>query len=90
MEAHNIISETVRLKCRKRKRRKTDFKGYVDFFLLQDLVTANYSSVKFHLKHRDFDEPPLPQNEAEYLEYMENTIKFVRARGKRIAASVSA
>ena len=68
----------------------SNFKGYVDFFLLEDLVAANYSSIKFYLKHRDFDEPPLPQNEAEYLEYMENTIKFVRARGKRIAASVSA
>ena len=65
-----------------------DFKGYVDFFLLQDLVTANYSAVKYHIKHRDFEESPLPQNIDEYLEYRENTLNFIRARGQRIRASV--
>ena len=26
-----------------------NFRGYIDFFLLQDLVTENYAQVKFHL-----------------------------------------
>lgn len=67
-----------------------NFKGYVEFFLLQDLVSTNYSSVKFHLQHKDFDESPLPQNINEYLEYRENTINFIKNRGQRIRASVTA
>jgi hypothetical protein len=66
-----------------------DFKGYVDFFLLQDLVDTNYSSIKYHLQHRDFEGSPLPRNLNEYLEYRDNTIKFIRARGQRILASVN-
>ena len=67
-----------------------DFKRYVDFFLLQDLVSTNYSTVKYHLQHNDFDESPLPQNINEYLEYRENTINFILKRGQRIRASVTA
>jgi hypothetical protein len=67
-----------------------DFKGYVDFFLLQDLVSTNYSSVKYHLQHTDFEESPLPQDINDYLEYRENTIKFIIARGQRMLASASA
>jgi len=63
-----------------------DFKGYVDFFLLQDLVTANYSSVRFHLQFNDFEESPLPQNVVEYLEYRENTINFINLRRQRMSA----
>jgi hypothetical protein len=65
-----------------------DFKGYVEFFLFQDLVSSNYSSVKYHLQHCDFDDTPLPRNKNEYLEYRENTIKFVKARAQRMLASV--
>jgi hypothetical protein len=67
----------------------SNFKGYVDFFLLQDLVSSNYSSIKYHLPHRDFEESPLPQDLNEYLEYRENTKRFVKARGQRMLTSVS-
>ena len=66
-----------------------DFKGYVDFFLLQDLVSSNYSSVRYHLLHSNFKEPPLPQSLDEYLEYRENTIIFVKARGQRMQKALS-
>ena len=61
-----------------------DFKGYVDFFLLQDLVSSNYASIKFHLKHNCFDESPLPLSVDEYLEYRQNTISFIKNRNNRI------
>ena len=31
-----------------------DFRGYIDFFLLQDLVTENYAQIKFYLPFDDF------------------------------------
>jgi hypothetical protein len=65
-----------------------NFKGYVDFFLLQDLVTTDYTSIKYHLDHRSFEEKPLPQNIEEYLEYWQNTLVFIKARGKRMLNSV--
>ena len=61
-----------------------DFWGYVDFFLLQDLVTSDYSSVKYHLRHTEFNESPLPKSLDQYLEYRKNTINFVKARGQRM------
>jgi hypothetical protein len=63
-----------------------NFKGYVEFFLLQDLVTDDFSKVKCHLPHKSFEESPLPSAVNEYLEYRKNTVNFVRARGRRIAA----
>ena len=66
-----------------------DFKGYVDFFLLQDLVSSNYSSIRYHLPHKDFTDPPLPQSVDEYLKYRENTISFVKARGQRMLETIS-
>jgi hypothetical protein len=64
------------------------FKGYVDFFLLQDLVTNNYSKIKYHLHHQSFDEKPMPQNSGDYLEYRQNTLNFIKARGRRMLVSV--
>ena len=61
-----------------------DFKGYVEFFLLQDLVTEDYSSVKFHLPFKSFDDSPLPDNVEKYQEYMRNTIIFIKARNLRM------
>ena len=63
-----------------------DFKGYVDFFLLQDLVDSNYDGVKFFT---DIDEPfnrtPIPASAAEYRTYKSATLDFVRLRNNRIA-----
>jgi hypothetical protein len=35
-----------------------DFRGYVDFFLLQDLVTDNYEQIKFYLPFDNFMRAP--------------------------------
>lgn len=64
------------------------FSGYVNFFLFQDLVAENYSTVKFHLPFNDFDRSPLPSDINEYLQYKENTIKFVTARSQRMLESI--
>ena len=61
-----------------------DFQGYVDFFLLQDLVTEDYLSIKFYLPFDSFDNRPLPSNVHEYLSYKNNMTDFVLARNHRI------
>ena len=66
-----------------------DFKGYVDFFLLQDLVEENYSSIKFWHPFNGFDYSPLPNNIEEYEAYKTNVIDFVTARNQRILNSTT-
>lgn len=61
-----------------------DFKGYVEFFLFQDLVGDDFSSVKYHLPFDGFSGSPLPKNVDEYLEYAKNTEIFLKARSQRI------
>ena len=61
------------------------FAGYVEFFLLQDLVSPNYGSIKF-FTHLDkiFESSPLPQSKEEYLHYMKSSITFTSKRNERI------
>lgn len=61
-----------------------DFSGYVDFFLLQDLVSEDGSSVKFSMPFDDFKTPAKPQDRATYAEYRCRSIEFIRARNHRI------
>ena len=63
-----------------------DFRGYVDFFLLQDLTTTDYS-VRFFLPFEDFTTPAVPLNVAQYTEYRQRSIHFVQTRNRRIASS---
>jgi hypothetical protein len=60
------------------------FKGYVDFFLLQDLVTDNYSAVKFCMPFDDFKIPSVPNRFDTYVEYRRRSIGFIKARNRRI------
>lgn len=61
-----------------------NFKGFVDFFLLNDLVDKKYN-IKFWLPFEDFEiTSPLPKNIEEYNIYMNNVKKFVHSRNKRI------
>lgn len=62
-----------------------DFEGYVDFFLLQDIVTNDFSKVRFFAPFDDFVSSPLPSNVEAYKSFRENTIAFVRNRNARIA-----
>jgi hypothetical protein len=61
-----------------------DFQGYVDFFLLQDLVEECYSAIKFCHPFNGFDHSPLPNNIEEYQTYKTNMMDFVTARNQRI------
>lgn len=62
-----------------------DFKGYVDFFFLQDLVKSDYQMVKFFTQvERPFEDSPIPKTASEYRTYKQSTLEFVRLRGERI------
>jgi len=61
-----------------------DFKGYCEFFLLQDLTLDNYSKIKFHLPFNGFNSKPRPSSVEEYRIYMNNSIDFVNNRNNRI------
>jgi len=61
-----------------------NFEGYVDFFLLQDLVAEDLSAVRFFTAFSDFNNSPVPRELSEYLDYRERTMAFVQARNLRI------
>ena len=61
-----------------------DFQGYVDFFLLQDLVLEDYSSIKFFIPFNGFDNSPLPNNVENYQLYKRSMIDFITKRNQRM------
>lgn len=61
-----------------------DFRGYVDFFFLQDMVQDDCSAVKFWLPFDNFAASPLPSNEEQYILYRKNVIDFINARNQRM------
>jgi hypothetical protein len=65
----------------------TNFRGYVEYFLLQDLVAEDFSTIKFFMPFDDFKTPALPQSLEAYLSYKELTIEFVTRRNLRILLS---
>jgi hypothetical protein len=60
-----------------------DFRGYVDHFLLQDLVTEDYNQVRLFHPNDDFKSLAVPQTKAEYLRYKDLSIAFIHARNRR-------
>ena len=66
-----------------------DFRGYVDFFLLQDLVAEDYASVRFFLPFADFTTRAIPKTLNEYLLYRQASLEFVGGRNARIADFVA-
>ena len=60
------------------------FKGYVRFFLLDDLVDDDYRQVRFFLPFDDFTTPALPQTVEAYRAYREASVAFIEARNRRI------
>ena len=63
----------------------SNFKGYVQFFLLDELVNDSYTKVKFFTSfNKAFSNSPLPNDKAEYLTYAENSLRFVKSRNERI------
>ena len=64
-----------------------DFRGYVEFFLLQDLVTEDCSAVKFSMPFDEFIVWPFPASIEDYKAYKRLSVKFIEARNQRILAS---
>jgi hypothetical protein len=62
-----------------------DYRGYVKFFLLDDLVTDD-GSVKFFMPFDDFGPPgsAAPKDPATYREFRRRSIEFINARNLRI------
>lgn len=65
-----------------------NFKGYVDFFYLQDCVSDDYNSVVFWIGNGEFKPNPLPKTVEEYLQWINNELEFVKKRNARIQASL--
>jgi hypothetical protein len=67
------------------------FRGYVEHFLLQDLVDDTFTSIRFLHGSGDFSEDPLPASGVDdYREYMIQSMSFIRDRNQRIAAYADA
>ena len=64
-----------------------DFKGFVDYFFLQDCVSPDYSSVKIWVGNAEFTEEPLPKTVDEYLLWINQQMDFLEKRNGRIAAA---
>jgi len=59
------------------------FKGYVEFFHLQDFLTKD-REVNFALPFDDFKRSPLPLNIEEYYSYKKHTLGIIEKRNYRI------
>ena len=63
-----------------------DFRGFVEYFLLQDAVTVDCDAVIFSAPLRDFStSSAIPHTMEEYREYRLRAIAFIEARNRRIA-----
>ncbi|MBT8163802.1 MULTISPECIES: hypothetical protein [Arthrobacter] len=61
-----------------------DFGGYVKFFLLQDLMEDDGQTIRFFHPFADFSTPAVPRTAEEYLNYLQASNTFIRARNRRI------
>ncbi len=61
-----------------------DFKGYVDFFYLKDLVSEDYKSVKIFFGHSDFKNVAYPRTSQEWNIWAQKAQEFIQKRNARI------
>ena len=62
-----------------------NFRGYVEFFLLQDLVKSKFTEIKFFLNFdAKFPSRPLPKSLEEYNQYINNNLNFIIKRRNRM------
>lgn len=66
-----------------------DFKGFVDFFFLQDLVSEDYSKVNLWYETALFESNPMPKTTAEYIDFIQKELEFLEKRNARIQKYVS-
>lgn len=60
------------------------FRGYLEFFLLQDLFADDSDHVKFFMDFDNFTTSSVPRDVETYLEYRRRSIEFIKARNRRI------
>ena len=60
-----------------------NFKGYINFFLLNDLIDKN-ENIRFYLPFDNFKTKPTFTDLDEYLLYKKRVMDFINARNKRI------
>lgn len=61
-----------------------DFKGYVDFFFLQDCVAPDYSKVDIWVGDTSFTGSGLPKTIDDYFTFIEKEFAFLDKRNARI------
>lgn len=60
------------------------FRGYVSFFLLEDLVSDDFTAVRFHRPFEQFGGDPLPRALDDYVLFRKAQAHFIAARTERI------
>lgn len=60
------------------------FKGYVEFFLLNDLVSKDFSKVQFFMPFENFKTPAVPKTMKGYRSYKDLVTDFINKRNQRI------
>ncbi len=60
-----------------------NFTGYINYFLLNDLLDEN-NNINFYLPFDNFKTRPIFSSVNQYLLYKENVIDFIKLRNKRI------
>ena len=61
-----------------------NFKGYVKFFYLDDLVTDNYTAIKYFNSCTDINNAKYPSSAEDWLALYKNQLAFVKNRNNRI------
>lgn len=61
-----------------------DFRGYVEFFLLNDLVSKDFSKVEFFMPFENFKTPAVPKTVEGYRSYKDLVTRFIKKRNQRI------
>lgn len=60
-----------------------DFDGYIEFFMLQDLLSDD-GQVQFFMPFHNFGPPSVPFDRDTYIDYRARSIAFVAARNARV------
>ena len=65
------------------------FQGYIEFFLLQDLVAQDFSEVNFFIPFENFKTPAVPKSLECYISYKNRVVQYIQARNQRILKSIA-
>lgn len=66
-----------------------NFRGFVDFFFFQDLVSDDYKSVRMMIGTKKLSTPALAQSVDEYRLWLERQLDFVHRRNSRIKEAMA-